>query len=105
MIATNADRHRALHAGSFAAAAAVGVLVWFAARTFAADSCPAHDVLRVVSSCRALVGSLAVRVGVVAGAAVLLMELVSAGLLRTAETMHDERRAVERDTGSGVTSS
>ena len=56
--------HRSLHLGSlFAAAVVVGVGVWLAARAFGAGSCPEHDALRVASSCRALVGSLAVRVG------------------------------------------
>jgi hypothetical protein len=97
-------RRRSLHAGSFAAAGVVGVLVWLGARAFAAGSCPAHDVLRVVSSCRVLVGSLAIRVGVVAAAAVLVMELVAAGLLRTAESMDEERRAADPEPGAGSVS-
>jgi hypothetical protein len=84
---------RSLHLGSlFAAAMVVGVGVWFAARAFGAGSCPEHDVLRVATSCRALVGSLAVRVGALAGAAVVLMDLTSAGLRRTAESMDEVRR-------------
>ncbi len=78
MIATtrHGDEHRSLHLGVlFAAAVIVGVAVWFAARAFAAGSCPEQDVLRVATSCRALVGSLAVRVGAVAGAAVVVMDL------------------------------
>ena len=70
----------------------VGVAVWLAARSFAADSCPEHDVLRVVSSCRALVGSLAIRVGAVAAVAVLLAEVVSSGLRRTAQGIDEARR-------------
>ena len=77
------------------AAVAVGSVVWLAARSFAAGSCPAHDLLRVVSSCRALVGSLAIRVGGRRGIAVLLMEMLSAGLLRTAEPMDEDRRTAE----------
>ena len=72
---------RTLHLGSlFAAAVVVGVGVWLAARAFGAGSCPEHDALPVASSCRALVGSLAVRVGALAGAAVVVMDLTSAGL-------------------------
>jgi len=87
-----------LHLGSlFAAAVVVGVAVWFAARAFAAGSCPEQDILRVATSCRALVGSLAVRVGAVAGAAVVVMDLTSVGLRRTAETMEEERRRAFRE--------
>jgi hypothetical protein len=53
--------------------------------------------LRVVSSCRALVGSLAVRVGALAGAAVVVMDLTSAGLKRTAESMDEDRRIASRE--------
>ncbi len=104
MIETDTGRRRSLHAGSFAVAGAVGLLVWFAARAFAFDSCPAHDALRMVSSCRALVASLAIRVGVVAGAVVLLMEVVSAGLLRTAETLDQDRHEAEREPSADVSS-
>jgi hypothetical protein len=100
--ATDDDRPRWLRPGSFALAGTVGVVVWFAARAFAGGSCPEHDALRVVSDCRVLVGSLAVRVGAVAAAAVLLFELVSAGLLRTAERMERDRRAAEREPSAGV---
>ncbi|MGZ6544363.1 MAG: hypothetical protein ACXVEI_03525 [Actinomycetota bacterium] len=79
----------------------MGVLVWLAARRFAAGSCPEYDLLRAASSCQALVGSLAIRVGAVAGVAVLLMELVSAGLRRTAETMERDRRIAAREGSSG----
>ena len=104
MIETNSGRRRSLHAGSFAVAIGVGAVVWVAARALASGSCPTHDLLRVVSSCRALVGSLAFRMGVVAAAAVLLMEIVAAGLLRTAETMDEDRDALEREARAGVTS-
>lgn len=94
--------HRSLHLGSLLAAAViVGVAVWFAARAFAAGSCPEQDVLRISTSCRALVGSLAVRVGAVAGAAVVVMDLTSAGLRRTAEAMDEERRTAFRERWSG----
>ena len=89
---------RTLHLGSlFAAAVVVGVGVWLAARAFGAGSCPEHDALPVVSSCRALVGSLAVRVGALAGAAVVVMDLTSAGLKRTAESMDEDRRIASRE--------
>ena len=89
---------RSLHLGSlFAAAMVVGVGVWLAARAVGAGSCPEHDMLRVATSCRALVGSLAVRVGVLAGAAVVLMDLTSAGLRRTAESMDERRRTASNE--------
>lgn len=100
MIATTPSRQgrRSLRLGSlFAAAIVVGVGVWLAARAFAAGSCPEHDALRVATSCRALVGSLAVRVGALAGAAVVLMDLTSAGLRRTGESMDEDRRTASRE--------
>jgi hypothetical protein len=81
----------------------VGVGVWLAARRFAAGSCPEHDLLRATSSCHVLIGSLAIRVGAAAGVTVLLMELVSAGLRRTAEAMERDRRIAARE-GSGGSS-
>lgn len=100
---TSPGRRRSLHLGSlFAAAVVVGVAVWLAARAFAAGSCPEQDVLRVATSCRALVGSLAIRVGAVAGAAVVLMDLTTAGLRRTAESMDEERRTAGRERWSGT---
>ena len=81
--------HRSLRLASLlAAATVVGVGVWLAARAFGAGSCPEHDALRVVSSCRALVGSLA---------AVVVMDLTSAGLRRTAESMDEDRRIALRE--------
>ena len=91
-ITTHSSRRRWHLGPSLVAALVVGVMVWLVARTFAGSSCPEHDILRVVSSCRVLVASLAVRVGAAAGVAVLLMELVSAGLRRTAEVMEEDRR-------------
>lgn len=82
---------------TLAAAVAVGGLVWLAARSFAAGSCPQHDPLRVVSSCQALVGSLAIRVGITAGIAVVLMELLSVGLRRTTQAMDEDRRTAARE--------
>ena len=94
----NGPSHRSLHLGSLCAAAlVVGVGVWLAARAFGAGSCPDHDVLRVASSCRNLVGSLAVRVGALAGAAVVVMDLTSAGLRRTAESMDEDRRTASSE--------
>jgi hypothetical protein len=99
MIATTSGRgSRSLHLRSlFAAAVVVGVGVWLAARAFAAGSCPEHDVFAVASSCRALVGSLALRVGALAGAAVIVMDLTSAGLRRTAESMDEDRRTASQE--------
>ena len=102
MTATDEPRTRSRRLASVVGAAtAVGVLVWLAARRFASGSCPEHDLLRAASSCQALVGSLAIRVGAMAGAAVLLMELVSAGLRRTAEAMERDRRIAAREGSSG----
>ncbi len=99
MIATTSGRdRRSIHLRSlFAAAVVVGVGVWLGARAFAAGSCPEHDVLAVASSCRALVGALAVRVGALAGAAVIVMDLTSAGLRRTAESMDEDRRTASQE--------
>ena len=88
---------RCTSASLLAAAVVVGVGVWLAARAFGAGSCPEHDALPVASSCRALVGSLAVRVGALAGAAVVVMDLTSAGLKRTAESMDEDRRIASRE--------
>jgi hypothetical protein len=100
VIATNASAsgRRSLHLGSlFAAAMVVGVGVWLAARAFGTGSCPEHDALRLATSCRALVGSLAVRVGALAGAAVVVMDLTSTGLRRTAESLNEDRRIASRE--------
>jgi hypothetical protein len=100
VIATTPSGHgrRSIHLRSlFAAAVVVGVGVWLAARAFAAGSCPEHEALRVATSCRALVGSLAVRVGALAGAAVVVMDLTSAGLRRTAASMDEDRRTASRE--------
>jgi hypothetical protein len=87
-----------MHLGSlFVAAMVVGVGVWLAARAFGTGSCPEHDALQVATSCRALVGSLAIRVGALAGAAVVVIDLTSAGLRRTAESMDEDRRTASRE--------
>jgi hypothetical protein len=82
-----------------AAAATVGIAVGLVARAFASGSCPAHDSFVLLSSCRGLVSSLALRVGVAAGVAVLLMQLIATGLSRTAEAMEEERRILEEEDG------
>ena len=104
MLGSDLTRRRALRLSSLAAAVAVGSMVWLAARSFAAGSCPQHDPLQVVSSCRALVGSLAIRVGITAGITVLLMGMLSAGLRRTAETMDEARRTAAREGSAGLES-
>jgi hypothetical protein len=43
-------------------------------------------------------------VGITAGIAVLLMELLSAGLRRTAEAMDEDRRAASREGSAGLDS-
>ncbi len=78
------------------AAVAVGLGVALAARAFAGGSCPPHETVALVSTCRGLIASLAVRVGATAGIVVLLSQLVSAGLARTAETI-DRDRALARE--------
>ena len=97
MLGSDLTPRHGLRLSSLAAAVAVGSMVWLAARSFAAGSCPQHDPLRVLSSCQELVGSLAIRVGITAGIAVLLMELLSAGLRRTTEAMDDDRRTAARE--------
>ena len=93
-----APERRSRHLVAVAVAAVVvGVAVWLAARAFATDPCPEHDALRMVSSCRALVESLAIRVGAVAAATFLLAEFVSWGLRRTAETIDEARRISARE--------
>ena len=79
----------------------VGVGVWLAARAFGAGSCPPHDALRVATSCRGLVASLSLRVGALAGATVVLMDLTSTGLRRTAESIDEDRRTASRERWSG----
>ena len=80
--------------GTLAVALGVGLLVAFLGRSVAGDACPAHDAFGV-TSCVDLVGSLAARMGVAAGGAVLFMEAVAAGLLRTAWLMDGQRDPVD----------
>jgi hypothetical protein len=79
------------------AAAAVGLGVTLAARAFAGGSCPAHESAALVSTCRGLISSLAVRVGVTAGLVVLLAQVVAAGLVRTAETIDRDRNTAREE--------
>jgi hypothetical protein len=76
-----------------ARAAAVGLLVWLTARGFGSSSCSEQDTVIGASSCLELVSSLAVRVGVAAGVAMVMMELLAAGLLRTAAVLEEQRQA------------
>lgn len=71
----------------------VGIAVAAIARSVAGASCPAHDTVGA-TSCVDLVGSLAARVGVACAVAVVFMEALSAGLLRTWTAM--ERQGVDR---------
>lgn len=102
MLGSELTPRHAVRLSSLAAAVAVGSMVWLTARSFGAGSCPEHDPLQVVSSCRSLIGSLAIRVGITAGIAVLLMELLSAGLRRTTEVMVEERRTAAREGAAGL---
>ena len=58
------------------------------------DACPTYDAFGA-TSCVDLVGSLAARMGVAAGVAVVFMEAVAAGLLRTAWLLEGQRDPVE----------
>jgi hypothetical protein len=79
------------------AAAAIGVGVAIAARVVGGGSCPAHEALALGSSCRGLIASLAVRVGVTTGVVVLFAQLVMAGLARTAEAIDRDRALAEEE--------
>ena len=79
---------------TLAVAIGVGLVVAFIGRAVAGDSCPATDVFGA-TSCVDLVGSLAARMGVAAGVAVVFMEAVAAGLLRTAWLMEGQRDPVD----------
>jgi hypothetical protein len=75
----------------------VGLGVALAAKTFAGGSCPPHESVALVSTCRGLISSLAVRIGVTAGVVVLLAQVVAAGLARTAETMDRDRNTAREE--------
>jgi hypothetical protein len=81
--------------GTLAVALGVGLLVAFLGRSIAGDTCPAHEAFGV-TSCVDLVGSLAARMGVAAGLAVVFMEAIAAGLLRTAWLGEQDRDAADR---------
>jgi hypothetical protein len=88
--------------GTYAlAAAVVGVVVAVAARAVAGGSCPPHDPVALVTSCEGLVASLAVRIGGAAAAAMMLMQLLTAGLARTVEDLDRHRRAAEEEASVG----
>jgi hypothetical protein len=70
----------------------VGVTVATIARWSAGSSCPAYED-PAMTPCTDLVASLAARIGAVAAAAVIFLDLLSTGLLRTFRTMADERRS------------
>ncbi len=71
-------------------AVGVGIAVDMIARSIAGASCPTEEVL-VPTSCADLVESLSARIGVAAGIAVLFMELLSVGLLRTWSAIEADR--------------
>lgn len=77
-------------------AAAVGTGVAYLARRVAGGACPPYETLGV-TSCGDLIGSLAARIGVAAAVAVVFMELLSSGLLKTWKAMEDERREAAAD--------
>ena len=81
--------------GTLAVALGVGLLVAFLARSLAGDTCPRYEAF-VATSCVDLVGSLAARMGVAAGIAVVFMEIVAPALLRTVWTMERDRDAADR---------
>lgn len=75
----------------------IGVLVGSAAAAWSAASGAFVCRPDTVGACHALVRSLAVRVGVLAGGMAVLMLLLVAGLLRMAA--QDEERRVFRESG------
>jgi hypothetical protein len=82
--------------GTAVLAAAVGIGVAYVARRVAGGACPPYETLGR-TSCGDLVGSLAARIGVAAAVAVVIMELLSTGLLKTWKAMEDERREAGAD--------
>ena len=77
-------------------AAAVGVGVALVSRAVAGGACPADEGF-VPTSCGDLVDDLSVRIGGLAAIAVVFMDLLATGLLRTWSAMEDDRREAERD--------
>jgi hypothetical protein len=84
-------------AGPLLAAVAVGLVVALATRVIAGGSCPSHEALTLGSSCRGLIASLAVRVGVAAGVVMLFVQLLAAGLARTVDAMDRDRALAEEE--------
>jgi hypothetical protein len=76
----------------------VGVSVAAAARWSADGSCPAHED-PLVTPCADLVASLAARIGAMSAVAVVFLDLLSAGLLRTFRAMADGRGAGSEERG------
>jgi hypothetical protein len=76
------------------ASAAVGAAVGVLARSFGTAACPPGAAVPPGSAtdCASLVASLAVRVGGLAAAAVVLMTLFAVGLHRTALRLEEVRR-------------
>jgi cytochrome c-type biogenesis protein CcmH/NrfG len=78
------------------AAAAVGVGVALVSRAVAGGSCPVEERL-VPSSCGDLVEDLSVRMGGIAAFAVVFMQVLSTGLLKTWSAMEQDRLEDEQD--------
>jgi hypothetical protein len=78
------------------AAAAVGVGVAVVSRVVAGGSCPVDERF-MPTSCGDLVEDLSVRMGGIAAFAVVFMQLLSTGLLKTWSAMEDDRLEAERD--------
>jgi hypothetical protein len=81
-----------------ALAVVVGVAVAAVARWSAGASCPAYED-PLVTPCADLVASLSARIGAMAAAAVVFLDLLRAALLRTLRAMADEHRAAQEDAG------
>jgi hypothetical protein len=77
-------------------AAVVGVGVALLSRAVAGGSCPVGERL-VPTSCGDLVEDLSVRMGGIAAFAVVFMQLLSTGLLKTWSAMERDRLEAERD--------
>ena len=71
---------------------ATGVVAWLVSR----GDCETFERTEGgLAWCNELVAGLAVRLGIVATAVALVMALTSAGLLRTAETLEEQRREAD----------
>ena len=97
------EERRSLHlAALIAAGLLVGVVVALLARSSAGASCGGSDAPGFGSPCEALVSSLALRVGCLAGAVTVLMGLLGQGLARTAEKNEEVRRTLSDERGATV---